>query len=1052
VKTSLRTLAAVSHSAALPLMLGMAVWAVCPSSAQMTTGSAIPGYAETFGLGSAQQAKDYGVEQIGVKAGATTGANVLWPKETAEFTFRLVNKSQNPIKARGKMDLIQYATKGRVGETWVPDMFKVADVGATPVEVDIPAQGTTTVTVSPRIPERFGGYALIFDLGSHGRAFGAALVRTVAATPGRVQYPTLGIDLVWPFEMTEATFAVRERLGAKAARMEVGYFPTTSPDFESRLQEVAQHLTWAQDHNMAIMLFVGAGGPQPMDHVRPWLDDEDNMLETKYDAAWLPSSDDDFQQWMKLIAGRFGWPKGPVNGVELWNEPWEGISISGWGADMPRYREIYTHMAQGIEEARKEYGVEVLIGGACSSSNTLDKFFSDGSDTFLKWLDFTSIHYQAMSAAPSLIRQFRERKSPYGPVRVWDTESWIANSDDRVAVVIASMRAQGQDRANGINGGNVFDQINYDNNRYSVGGAWSPGAALAAAQKFIGERRFKEVLFKNGLPWVFVFEGLPLGNAPNPDDGTLVIVGDLNGLYDRNQLLFRSVLGLGNLPRVMDIKKKLVALPPDASAETRRALESDLLKAQVLEGGSLILSDGGGLFTLYDFYGNPVASKGGRITVPLDGLGYFLRSNGSRGSFAKLLKAVETSRIEGYEPLDVIAHDLLAPIEQKPSLRLTLANILNRPVAGELDVKLGNLQLEPARQTLRFALHETRDVLLKVVAGQPAPDNTYPLSLTFDAGKDGQALHEEAMHVNFIAKRTITVDGSLDDWRGVLPQPATAGGVQTATLMEQAWLPFAKWEDKIGQGVASGYLAYDNDWLYFAAKIADDTPDEGTVRFETRDDDQYYYPEKCYAVQRDANGNITDRQELTWPAGVRRYSYRKNPDLPSGNFPDHDNVQMAFNVIPMDQKPWYPNPPGTMPRFICYWDTDYEYALNKVAAKYGGGTEIWRLLVPGMPRKHFYPRQPQSPFDGPVKAGRLEMRHEGNTRLVEAALPWPEMPLVKKRLDAGATVKFSFRVDDNQGPGYELAAGRSVSKVNFPAFHVDWVQHWANELEFACEK
>ena len=32
------------------------------------------------------------------------------------------------------------------------------------------------------------------------------------------------------------------------------------------------------------------------------------------------------------------------------------------------------------------------------------------------------------------------RKSPYGPVRVWDTESWIANSEDRVAAVIASMR------------------------------------------------------------------------------------------------------------------------------------------------------------------------------------------------------------------------------------------------------------------------------------------------------------------------------------------------------------------------------------------------------------------------------------------------------------------------------------------------------------------------------------------------------------------------------------------------------------------------------------
>ena len=66
---------------------------------------------------------------------------------------------------------------------------------------------------------------------------------------------------------------------------------------------------------------------------------------------------------MRTLLERYGWPKGPVNAIELWNEPWEGISISGWGADMPRYRELYTRMAQGVEEARKNAGVQVLVGG-----------------------------------------------------------------------------------------------------------------------------------------------------------------------------------------------------------------------------------------------------------------------------------------------------------------------------------------------------------------------------------------------------------------------------------------------------------------------------------------------------------------------------------------------------------------------------------------------------------------------------------------------------------------------------------------------------------------
>ena len=206
-----------------------------------------------------------------------------------------------------------------------------------------------------------------------------------------------------------------------------------------------------------------------------------------------------------------GWPKGPINAVELWNEPWEGVSISGWGADCLRYREIYQVMAEAVLEARQEAGVKVLIGGACSSANTRDKLFCDGTDTFLPWLDFVSIHYQPLAADPVLEPKWMNRQGEYGRVKVWDTESWVANSDDRVAAVIASMRAMGQDRTAGIYAGNVFtsQKPRINGQEYAVAQVWAAGAAVAACQKFIGQRAFKEILFKNGLPWVFVFDGLP---------------------------------------------------------------------------------------------------------------------------------------------------------------------------------------------------------------------------------------------------------------------------------------------------------------------------------------------------------------------------------------------------------------------------------------------------------------------------------------------------------------------------------------------------------------
>jgi len=106
-----------------------------------------------------------------------------------------------------------------------------------------------------------------------------------------------------------------------------------------------------------------------------------------------------------------------------------------------------------------------------------------------------------------------------------------------------------------------------------------------------------------------------------------------------------------------------------------------------------------------------------------------------------------------------------------------------------------------------------------------------------------------------------------------------------------------------------------------------------------------------------------------------------------------------------------------------------------------------------MVRKHFYPRQPKHPLEGAVKDARLVTTHDGATRVTEAAIPWSEIPHVRTLLDAGKPVKFSFRVNHNTGGStMELARHRSVSREQTHAFHPDWVESWANELEFAFEK
>ncbi len=1174
------------------------------SKAQMVSGIDIPEFGETFGVDVNRT--DHAVSAHLIKS--SIPGNILWPNDEVTLTIQLKNNTEQEVFLAGNVEVISYGTRGRPDDIWTPQMFKISQIENIPINVRLLSKGVQNIILKPSIPKTFGAYGFVTDLGQHGRQFITSCVRTFSSPKQRIQYPSFCLD--------DNSNEVLERLGVHAIRHGVDYHPTTTPDFEEWYQSEKEKLIAYQKSDIAVLVKMGApnayGKMHPLGIPRPWLDDKGVMQNTKTDMAWMPEYDEDFKKLVYRLASEFGWPKGPINAFALWNEPWEGISISGWGADIPRYREIYTKMAEAVEEARRDAGVDVLVGGCSSTSNALDKLFADGSDEFLDRFDFCSIHYQGMMAS-STIKKWVDRKSNRGRVKIWDTESWVANVDDRVAAVVATNRSAGYDRAMGIYWGNICEIVNQTylddegkEKTTDIIHAWSVAPAIGAAQHFLGERKFKELLFKNGLPWISVFEGLD----GNRDDGTLVVVGDIGEEFGAGNILFRTARGLQEQKHEQQLLQQLALLNPAEHQKQIDSLKQQIEKDEILSNATLSINDSNGMFQLFDFYGNRVASVKNIITVPLDGRGFFLRSDGSPNSFQKLTQTVKQATINGIEPLETIAFDFTSAITTKLELTLKLTNILNRPIKGLLNVDIKNIEFETRSTPLHFESHETKFVKLKVKSGKPSTDNLYPLELIFDGGVDGKAIHNEMLHVNVVAKRTIEVDGKLEDWKQVLPQIIKADGTSSTTsLTEAAWFPFKNFDASAKGGIASGYLAYDENYFYFAAKVSDESFDEGMRRFETLDAEEFFYPEKSYipyngfqfsgAMKHDGisfstrwtgklkldhsesytfylpckgqarlwldgkllidgwasgfgaedvqdneatvflkkntlhdikiefakdegsasirllwkskyhekslvpttalfsqenltkkgdglssewfNGidfnelrtNRIDRSidfnwtnndvpdsaflktpllELNWPPNVRRYSYRKDTETPFGNFANHDNIQIAFNVLNENEKELYPFPPGTMKGYTNYQCTDYEYALNPVAERYGGGTELWRSKVPGMPHKHFFPRQTPSTLDGPVKNGKLKIVRDGNTRIVEVAIPWSEIPAVKTRLDNKQKVKFSFRVNDNTPHGcMELAYKRSVSKIN-GSFKVDWKEHWANEIEFGFEK
>ncbi|MFN8254321.1 MAG: hypothetical protein U0W24_01450 [Bacteroidales bacterium] len=1144
--------------------------------------------------------------------------NIFYPGDKPKLTFQVVNNTNETIAVEGKFDIIRTGANGIPNDIWLPEMVKLQDIQAISVKVNIPPKGFSDFEIEPTIPETFGAYTFVLDLGKHGRRFATSLVRTFKPNPKPIQYPKqalddLGVDFLG-------------RIGVQAIRMGISYIPTTHRDYVKEMEKLNKQLREYKEKNVTVLLmFMEGPALIPLGNPRSFLDDNNVFLKTKQDYVWMPSLDEDFSKFVKNICIENGWPKGCVTGVHLWNEPWEGISISGWQSDMLRYREIYKSMAKGVMEARKQ-GADVLIGGCDSHSNAFDKLFGDGSNEFLPIYDFVSIHYEGMES-PCLYSEWINRKDHKGRVLIWDTESWVGNTDDRIGTVVATNRSAGYDRSMGIYGGYMITgnqetkRIRTSNGTREINAipsVWSPAAALGAVQNMVGERDFNQLLFKNGLPWIMQFDGY----EGNTDDGTFVVCGDIGEAFGPEQILFREVRSLSDIKEKESILAKLAQTPAD-STEYEKLIEQ-LSELKPLTDGKMTIKAEPS-FRLYDFYGNLIPAKGSIIEIPLSFRGYYLRTDGSKGSFMKLQNALKNGNIQGYEPVEIIAKDMTKRIEQNASFELQITNILNRPVSGTFQIKLGDLKLS-YNPKLSLKGNETSSIQVRITGGNSSPDNKYALEVFFDAGKDGKALHWEDLHVNAISKLNVVVDGKLDEWTKAVPQTVTAGKV-SLSVTEAAWYPFKQF-DKNSDGMANGYLAYDENYFYFAAKVADKTPHPGTYRFENRYDDEFFYPDTAFKPdenlsfrkvdgQRNASendiwalqnpekdgrimnywepdknniglgidlnlplekttqvafylpnldtwhteieirdlksngllasqtveklwygayivceisGNVrvtfkgnwwynvklagvffdqtnkttnrtfaefiaqdfdtkgnwknvygnlgywvfgtkpdllagiratpTDQNvliPLVWPKDVRHYSYRKDPVLPdnsSGLGYAYDNVQIAFNVIPIGQDGLLSNPKGTMPRYIGYKCTDYEYALNQVAPEYGGGTEIWRLLVPGMPRKHFFPRQPKSSFDGPVKNGKLAIVHEGNTRITECAIPWSEIPDVKKALDEGKTIKFSFRINDDGSGGscMELARDRSVSKKNSRAFHADWKEHWANEVEFGFEK
>jgi len=706
-----------------------------------------------------------------------------------------------------------------------------------------------------------------------------------------------------------------------------------------------------------------------------------------------------YEKWVTAFCERY-WKdgKGPLWGLENYNEPWEGGGISGWARDCLEYREIQRTIARG---ARK-VSPDIRILAASSIMNTEDKLYSDGSDEFDQYVDVFTDHYVVPANC-------------YGPMVAakrgkWsmETETWFVNAEYLLPQAVAQFMASGQKRIAPWHPSMLFDAVpGVDDARLIPAPVV---AATAAFNYFVTGKEFERVVFLDHLPWVFQF------GKDDDKDALLVMFGQLFSIGDDS-------------PKAR----------PWAQVDSA-------------DGGEMTIDNGDGLLKFYDLAGNPTYVGEKTVTLPMTIFPTYILCDKGPKAAAERIKA---AKITGKRPVEIIPRDFDRPLTAEgASLTVEITNRLNRDISGTLkiippkEIPLFNLVTNGIPLAIPAGATLTVKAKVDIDKVTPLEGNAYPFSFIFNTADDhAKAEYAETLHVTAAPKRTFTIDGNLDDWKDIPGVTVIAGAVKAdkTELMRRPWLDL---KDQLPDGSFAEFkLAWDENYLYIAARVRDKTPDATGPRLEGRDEDDYFHSA--------ASDNISPYKEFLEKEQYKGKSFADVPWVyrrsPEANSPyRRDRLQIAISASLKHDGPRQGRVGGEMP--VVNWhdltpttdrvpfgfhavpDTDYEYSLYLCG---DGKSECWRLLAPGVPRIHDYPRQPRGEkTTGPVKGAKHVVKLDGDTFIYELAIPREEIPTVK--LEPGTTLGIMLRAGDSRGMNIDLGVDKAATKLNGLTLHPYW--------------
>ena len=290
-------------------------------------------------------------------------------------------------------------------------------------------------------------------------------------------------------ELVQQRAQTLARLGIKGVRIELGWSEPTPGTYDWTRYDVLMNAM--ADAKIKALVTMGghAYWTMPLGTMTP------ACIPDKPDVSCSPKNYDAFGNWIYNFCDRY-WKNGDgaLWAIEHWNEPWEGISISGWESDMRHYCELMRRIATNV----RKVDPRIKTAAACSIMNTEDKFLvGEDRDEMAKLVDLFTDHYvPPRTCYGPMVAKFWGKQST-------DTESWMAATEVLLPQMVCQFLACGQDRVTPWHPEMIY---------YTVPGSpmkhHMPNPVALASNVFnvmISGKPFERLVFMDHLPIAYQF-------------------------------------------------------------------------------------------------------------------------------------------------------------------------------------------------------------------------------------------------------------------------------------------------------------------------------------------------------------------------------------------------------------------------------------------------------------------------------------------------------------------------------------------------------------------